>query len=406
MRVLYFHQYFSTPSGSTGTRSYEMAKMLIKRGHKVIMVCGSGHMSDTGLSDLSVKGMKRGMVDGIDVIELDIPYSNHFGLIRRTIVFLLFALRSIFLAMTLDYELLFATSTPLTSGIPGIFATIFRRKRFVFEVRDLWPELPRAMGIIKNPIILYAMSILEWISYHCAKGCIGLSPGIVKGIVRRGVSTEKVIMIPNACDLNIFNPEIGKILRPDGIDNKNFVVIFSGAHGIANGLDSVLDVANVLKKRSYNNIKFIFIGDGKKKPELIKRCEIDGLNNCLFIDPVNKKKLNSFFKGADIGLMVLSNIPAFYYGTSPNKFFDYISSGLPVINNYPGWIADMIIKNNCGVVVEPNNPEVFADVLIALAEEKNMIKLMGINARKLAEEEFNREKIADIFVDFLEKIVK
>ena len=404
MRVLYFHQYFSTPSGSTGTRSYEMARCLISRGHQVIMVCGSGKMSNTGLRGEPVEGMRRGMVEGIDVIELDLPYSNYDSFLKRTWLFILFAWRSIGLALSLQYDLLFATSTPLTAGIPGIIASMFRRKPFVFEVRDLWPELPREMEVITNPIVLGAMSVLEWLSYHSSKGCIGLSPGIVKGILRRGISADQVEMVPNGCDLELFNPSVGEVLRPEGAGEGEFVAVFTGAHGMANGLDAVLDAAKVLNEKGRKDIRLVFIGDGKLKPELVARAAREGLVNCLFLDPVNKRKLTAYLRGADAGLMLLANVPAFYYGTSPNKFFDYIAIGLPVINNYPGWLAEMITLNNCGIAVAPDNPERFSEALEKMADNPTLIKEMGINARTLAVREFDRLKLGNRFVDFLERM--
>jgi glycosyltransferase involved in cell wall biosynthesis len=404
MRVLYFHQHFSTPSGSTGTRSYEMAQRLVARGHEVTMVCGSGQLANTGLSGEAVKGMRRGMVDGIDVIELALPYSNYDSFLKRTRVFMLFALRSIGLALSLPYDLLFATSTPLTAGIPGIAASLLRRKPFVFEVRDLWPELPREMGVITNPVVLWVMGVLEWLSYHSAKGCIGLSPGIVQGICRRGIPAEKVAMVSNGCDLELFNPLVGDVLRPEGVRDEEFVAVFTGAHGMANGLDALLDAAHELKKRGNTQIRLVLIGDGKLKPELVARAEKEGLANCLFLDPVNKIKLTAYLRGADAGLMLLANVPAFYYGTSPNKFFDYIAIGLPVINNYPGWLAEMITQNRCGIAVEPDNPGAFADALEKMAADPALVTAMGLHARELAVSEFDREKLGDRFVDFLENM--
>jgi len=404
MKVLYFHQHFTTPSGSTSTRSYEMAQRLLARGHKVTMVCGSGQMANTGLSGAAVKGMRRGMVDGIDVIELALPYSNYDSFLKRTRVFMLFALRSVGFALSLPYDLLFATSTPLTAGIPGIVASLLRRKPFVFEVRDLWPELPREMGVITNPVVLWAMGVLEWLSYHSAKGCIGLSPGIVEGIRSRGVAADSVAMVPNGCDLKFFNPFEGESVRPGGIRNDEFVAVFTGAHGMANGLDAVLDAALVLKKRGNTRIRLVFIGDGKLKPELVARADREGLDNCLFLAPVNKRKLTAYLRGADAGLMILANVPAFYYGTSPNKFFDYIAIGLPVINNYPGWLAEMITRSECGIAVEPDNPEAFADALEKMAANPSLVNEMGLRARELAVSEFDREKLGDRFVDFLEKV--
>jgi len=404
MRVLYFHQYFSTPSGSTGTRSYEMAQSLITRGHEVTVVCGSGRMSSTGLSGKPVKGTRRGKVDGIDIIELDLPYSNYDSFLKRSWIFLLFAWQSIGLALSLKYDLLFATSTPLTAGIPGIFATLLRRKPFVFEVRDLWPELPREMGVITNPVILWAMGVLEWMSYHSARGCIGLSPGIVNGITQRGISPDRVAMVPNGCDLEMFNPLVGDVLRPDGVGEGDFVAVFTGAHGIANGLDAVLDAAGVLMERGRGDIRLVFIGDGKLKPALVARAKREGLVNCLFIDSVSKLKLTAYLRGADAGLMLLANVPAFYYGTSPNKFFDYIAIGLPVLNNYPGWLAGMIKDNNCGIAIEPDNPIAFADALEKMADNPLLRKEMSSNARNFAVKEFDRAKLGNNFVNFLERM--
>lgn len=366
------------------------------------MVCGSSKMSSSGLQGEPVKGMRRGTVDGIDIIEICLPYSNYDTLIKRSWIFLRFAWRSIGLALRLNYDMLFATSTPLTAGIPGIIARIIRRKPFIFEVRDLWPELPRAMGVIQNPIILHAMGALEWVSYHAAVGCIGLSPGIVNGIVKRGILQNNVVMVPNGCDLETFNPGVGASWRPAGVAGTDFVAVFSGAHGLANGLDSVLDAACALKTRGRSDIKIVFVGDGKLKPHLKRRAENEGLDNCLFLNPIPKTELTALLRGSDAGLMILANIPAFYYGTSPNKFFDYIAAGLPVINNYPGWLAGLITQNECGIAVEPGNPQSLADSLEQLANDRSRSKHMGLNARSLAEKVFSRDLLADQFISFLE----
>jgi len=374
------------------------------RGHSVTMVCGSAGMGRTGLMGQFDRGVRRGSVDGIDVTELDLPYSNHDSFLRRTWIFSIFAIRSSIIALQEDYDLLFATSTPLTAGIPGIVARIFRKKPFVFEVRDLWPEFPKAMGVINNPIALLLLEWLETLSYRAADGCIGLSPGIVKGIVKKGKEKGKVAMVPNGCDLELFNPDTLEAKRPDGIPPDSLVAVFTGAHGIANGLETILRAVELLKQRGNETVKFVFIGDGKLKPELKQLAAGKKLDNCLFLDPVPKVELAEYLRGADLGLMILANVPAFYYGTSPNKFFDYISAGLPVLNNYPGWLADLIRKYKCGIAVPPESPEAFADALIYLADYPDRRKKMGKSARKLAEQIFAREELARQFADFLEKI--
>ena len=394
MRVLYFHQHFSTPKGSSGIRSYQMARNLVRNGHQVTMVCGSYGGGNTGLETPFTRGKRTGQVDGIDIIEFDLAYSNADGLVKRSLTFLKFALKSIGIALRADYDVVFATTTPLTAGIPGIFARWLRRKPFVFEVRDLWPELPKAMGVITNPVVLSAMSVLEWASYRSAHRCIGLSPGIVDGIAARGVARDRIALVPNGCDVEIFS-HVKQPWRPEGVSANDFLAIFTGTHGQANGLQAVIDAAVELKKRGRNDIKIALVGDGKLKPQLRSEAERYELDNLVFHPPVPKQKLVDLMSSAELGLQILANVPAFYFGTSPNKFFDYISAGLPVLNNYPGWLAQLIEETDCGFAVPPDDAIAFADALEQAANQRDELPNKGARARALAEEQFNRADLAN-----------
>jgi len=400
MHVLYFHQHFSTPQGSAGTRSYEMAQALLREDHSVTIVCGSYAQGNTGLSMPFEKGRRRGAVDGIDVIEFDLNYGNHMGFVQRLSVFLKFAIGSVGVALREPADVVFATTTPLTAGIPGIFARWVTRKPFVFEVRDLWPELPKAMGVITNPVVLLLMSVLEWVSYRSADRLVGLSPGIVEGIAARGVDKSRIAMVPNGCDLEIFAPPT-EAWRLTGVREDQLLAIFTGTHGNANGLDSVLNAAAVLKERCRDDIRIALVGQGREKPKLIAEAEERRLDNVLFLDPVPKTKLTELMAGADLGLQVLRNVPAFYFGTSPNKFFDYISAGLPVLNNYPGWLAGLIGESDCGFAVPPDDPSAFADALIEAAEQRDVLRQKGINARELAQTRFARSELSDDWVQWV-----
>lgn len=404
MKVLYFHQHFVTPRGAGGVRSYAMARRLIDRGHAVTMVCGSFVGGNSGLTGPFTKSVRRGWVDGIDVIELDLAYSNSDGFAKRAWTFLKFAARSVGVAFTENYDVLFATTTPLTAGIPGIFARWFRGKPFVFEVRDLWPELPRAMGVIKNPLVLWAMGVLEWTSYHSAHRLIGLSPGIVEGIAHRGGANERIALVPNGCDLAIFT-DAPHTWRPAQVRATDLLAVFAGTHGLANGLDAVLDAAVELKRRGRDDIKLLLIGEGKLKTSLQARAQREELTNVIFHDSVNKARLAGLMAATDVGLQCLANVPAFYYGTSPNKFFDYIAAGLPVLNNYPGWLAEQIIQNDCGFAVLPDDPIAFANALERAAGDRAALKAMGQRGRQLAEREYDRLLLADRWVDWVEGVL-
>lgn len=401
MKILYIHQHFATPKGSGGIRSYQMARRMVARGHQVTMLCGRGIDGQTGLSGRFERGIRRGDVDGIDVIEVDLSYSNRDGFLKRTMTFVSFMLRTSYFVFTEKYDLLFATTTPLTVGVPGVLGRWLRGKPFVFEVRDLWPELPRAMGVIRNPLVLRAMGVLEWASYRSAHRLIGLSPGIVEGIAHRAIPRDRIAMIPNGCDLDIFAADAPS-WQPEGVRDDDLVAIFAGAHGIANGLDAVLDAAAVLRRRGREDVRIVLIGNGMKKPELKARAERENLNNIIFLDAVRKTELVGLLKRADVGLQLLADVPAFYYGTSPNKFFDYIAAGLPVLNNYPGWLAGLIEDADCGIAVPPRDPEAFADALEAFANDRERTRARGTRARTLAETRFARDDLAEHWAEWIE----
>lgn len=407
MNILYFHQHFSTPKGATGIRSYEMAKKLIAAGHNVTMVCGSYSGGNTGLTSSFVNGQRQGNIAGIEIIEFAVDYSNSQSFVQRSFAFAKFAIQSIKLALTQDYDLVFATSTPLTAAIPGIIARWLRKKHFIFEVRDLWPELPKAMGVIKNPLILKLMSILEWLAYKSAQGHIGLSPGIVSGIQQHLVAEKKVALIPNGCDLAIFSADSkAKPWQPQGITDSDFVAVFAGTHGQANGLDSIIATAALLKARHEHQIKIILIGQGKLKSLLQQQAKQQKLDNVIFLEPVDKEKLSRLMRRANVGLQLLANIPAFYYGTSPNKFFDYIAAGLPVINNYPGWLAELIEQHQCGIAVPPDDISALANALIKLNEQRELLTRMSQRSLALAQQQFDRQQLAQQFVEYVETSYK
>lgn len=405
MHLLYFHQHFATPRGSSGTRSYEFARALVAKGHSVTVVCGANKLSGLDLPYDAAHDWHRGRVDGIDVISLPLSYSNRDSLARRGWAFIRFALRSMRLAISEECDLVFATSTPITAVLPGLAAKWLRAKPFVFEVRDLWPELPRALGV-RNPFLLGGMSVLEFAGYRSADACVGLSPGIVEGIRSRSTERQKIAMIPNGCDLEVFHPSQRRPLALPGVKPGDFVAGFTGAHGPANGLDALLAVARELRRRGDTRVRLAFIGDGKEKDRLAEQAKAEGLDNCLFFAPVPKSELGAITASLDCGLMVLKNVPAFYYGTSPNKFFDYAAAGLPIINNYPGWLAGLITEHQAGIVVPPDDPVAFADALQRLAADEALRSRLGANARRLAETRFSRPQLASEFIAVLEEVLR
>ena len=377
-----------------------MAKALVAAGNDVHVVCGSFAEGKSGLTH-SFAGIKReGIVEGISVTEYNIKYSNKTGFFKRAVLFFRFMLKTIRHAIQDEFDLVFCTSTPLTIAVPGIAAKYLRKKKFIFEVRDLWPDAPKQLGVVKNRLVLKALSLLESMAYRAADACIGLSPGMVDGIVERSPPGKPVVLIPNGCDIGLFGGKAEE-RAIEGVSPSDIVAAFTGAHGLANGLDAVLDVAKVLKERGHDHIKLVLVGDGMKKKALVDRATSSGLNNCKFLSPIEKNHMSGFFQRADIGMVIFANIESFYYGTSPNKFFDYIAAGLPVVVNHPGWVCDLIDEHAIGECFPPDRADLFADALVHMASDKQALNEMGERSRALALSRFDRADLARQFVEFL-----
>jgi len=402
MRIIYIHQHFSTRQGATGTRSYEMSRRLLRAGHHVTMICGEYAVGDS--IGRRGGGITEYDVDGIHVIRVPEPYANEMDFARRVLAFGRFARAATRIIRGLKADLVFATSTPLTVGIPGMKGARRLGAPFVFEVRDLWPELAIATGVLKNPVLIAFTRRLERKTYFAATRIIALAPGIREGICRTGYPPDRVVMIPNACDVDLFRPsdeppDDDRFGPPD-----DFRLVYTGAHGLANGLDAVLDAAVELKRRGVTGVRFVFIGQGSLRSRLIDRSRHAGLDAMVtWVPSIPKQELARLLPRMDVGLMILKNLPAFYYGTSPNKFFDYIACGLPVLNNYPGWLADMIREHRCGRAVPPDDPAAFADAVLWLRDHRDERRAMGRRARQLAESHFGRDRLGELFVQTLER---
>ena len=375
MKILYLHQYFQTPLDAGGTRSYVIAKHLISLGHEVKMVYLTTDRARKDYND---------NYEGIKLIKLNFNYSNKQSFFKRALVFIKFSLKTCSIVLKEDYDIIYATSTPLTIGIPALLAKLIRRKKYIFEVRDLWPELPRAMGVVNNKFLYYILKILEISCYKFSDFCVGLSPGIIEGI-KKYVPSEKTVLISNYSNIDFFKP------KTNFNDKKKIKLIYAGALGLANGIDNILNEAKRLLNLGYNinSFQFDFYGTGIKQQHLINRVKNENLTNCKFYDSVPKFKLKKIFHDYDVGIMSLENIKEFHYGTSPNKFFDYISSGLPVICNYDGWIKDLIEEYNIGIATNPNVKDDFSKKLISLLNNKKTLETHSINSRNLAEKEFS-----------------
>ena len=404
MKILYVQQHFATGKGEAGVRGYNLVKTLAARGHEVTVICGV-NWRDSSLQAEAGRWVQEKQVEDFRVVQLGVFYSNHQSFLSRIWSFLLFGLASCWETVRRPADLVFASSTPLTVSLPALCARLLRRRPYVLEVRDLWPDFPIEIGVISNPVFKKLLYLWEYVAYKCAARLVALAPGTKEAIQRKaGTRPEHIAMIPNGSDTANLLPLAGRPRRHIPLDDNALVFGYTGTHGPANGLDAVLDAAAILQKRGVEDVAFILIGDGRDKARLQQRAADEGLTNVHFLGLFNKQYYNEVLAELDVGMQILKNVEGFHWGSSPNKFFDYLAAGRPVLVNYPGWMAQLVSEHDCGVAVAPDNAEAFADGVETLRAERARFAEIGAHGRALAEAQFSQQKILQDLAAFVEEV--
>lgn len=402
LKVIYLHQYFTSPDMAGGTRSFEMARRMVAAGHEVHMVTsyreeGSNHNGWFMIEEA-----------GIQVHWYPVPYSNHMAFYQRLKAFFSFAFAARKKALELDADIVFATSTPLTIALPAVPAARKKKIPMVFEVRDLWPEMPIAVGALKNPLLRLAARLLEHWAYHSADAVVALSPGMKEGVLRTGYPADKVAVIPNSSD-NFefgFNGEAGARFREqrDWLGEKPLIV-YTGTFGPTNGVGYMVPLARELLRLD-SDVRILLVGDGAEKAKINEQAEQAGvLGKNLFIEgALPKRKIPALLSAADMASALFIDLPEMR-PNSANKFFDALASGTPVMLNYGGWMHDMVKAKGCGITMWRRSAEEVAAELDRRLHDREWLEQAGKSARLLAEEYFDRDVLADQLIRVLQAAV-
>lgn len=402
MRILYIYQFFATAESSLGlTRSYEFAKALVDAGHEVTMLTSTSRLPD----EYSESFLAWGEIDGIRIRSVRVAYSNYMSNPRRIVSFAKFMLGSVWAALRMPRpDIVYASSTPITVAVPGLAVASLKRVPFVFEVQDLWPEAAIQMGAIsRRGLVAWLAKRLERLAYRRASAVVPVSPGMAEGVVAEGTDPAKVHMIPNFSHLDTFRPgpkdpaELERYALGD-----RFVVGYAGAIGPSNAVhEQVPQAARVLEERGRHDIVFVIAGDGKRLPVLREMTE--GLANVLTLGPIPKAEVPALLRTCDALMTLFGDVPILATN-SPNKFFDALATGKPVIVNQPGWTRELVEENGAGVYVPVGDGVALADAVERLADDRAATAAMGEAARTLAEECFGRDQQAERVVALLEAV--
>ena len=399
MRIVYLHQYFTTAGMAGGTRSYEFARRLVRDGHEVHIV------TSDRTAAAPARLWSRQDIEGISVHAIGQPYSNSMGTKERIAAFLGFALRSSIKARSLNGDVVFATSTPLTIVIPA-FAAIFGRKTpFVMEVRDLWPTVPIALGYLRNPASRLLARGLELLAYKRASRIIALSEDMAKGIRAVGTKADKLAVITNLSDTERFqnptNPTSWFRRKYPFLVDRPFIV-YTGTFGRVNGVDYMVRLATEYAQID-STLAFVCMGDGAEREKVIALAEETGVlgKNFFVLDQVAKKELPAVLNAA----LACSSwvIPVVELeANSANKLFDAFAAGRPMLINHGGWQQRLLESTGAGLSLPSSDVVLAAQRLSEHIRDHGWVAKARAASAQLGQDEFEVEKLYRRFVGVLE----
>ena len=405
MKILLINQVFVSPEEPGHTRHFEMGQYLKARGHELIIVASDLNYQ-TGQRTVERRGLYAEQVfDGIRVLRSYMYPAIHRSYFWRVIAFFSFMFSSIWTAMRVkDVDLVLGTTPPIFQAVSALVVASLRGKPFLLEVRDLWPEFGISMGVLKNPLIIALSRWLENFLYKRADHILVNSPAYREYMLAKGVPDNKVTYIAYGTDVDMFNPSIdGSSIRKELKVEDKFVVLYAGALGQANDIDTLLRAAERLKKEE--RIRFVLFGDGKERAHLETEAKNKNLTNVIFAGTRPKKDMPLIVASADACLAILQDIPAFRT-TYPNKVFDYMAAGRASVIVIDGITRELIEASQGGVYVHPADDVMLAQKILELSQNPAQVKAMGASAREYLVKNLDRRDKLNETLGLLEKLVK
>lgn len=397
MKILYFYQYFTTSKGSYGTRVHEFTLEWVKKGHQVTVVTSVYSKSDISSS----KFIETQYFDGVKVIIINVRIDNRQSFLKRIFSFLAYSVFSCWYALTYPTQVVIASSGPITVGIPGLMAKIIRGKKLVFESRDLWPDGAIELGIIKNPLMIKLSLWFERFCYQSSDLIVALSIGMEKEI-RAKAPDQNVITVTNAANIPLFStpkPFPSNL----GISPKSYA-IYTGNIGEVNNSLWLLETAKVLQKKG-SSLKILMVGEGQQRELIDQEIKNHQLETLLRWPLMPKENLVALVQHALVSLVPLKGTPVLDT-SSPNKFFESLSAGVPVVQNTKGWMKEFLLEHQVGFTLPPDDPEALADLLISLQSNPENLEGMRDRALKISKAEFDKNRLADKMINAIESLIE
>ncbi len=403
MHILLIHQAFAAIDQAGGTRHHEIARYLTSRGHRVTIIASpvsylTGKSQRDQLSEIQFTENSA----EVTVLRAYTYSALHRSFLHRVFSFLSFMISSFFLGLRVpDVDIIWGTSPPIFQSLTAWSLARLKRVPFLLEIRDIWPAFAIAIGVLRQPILIRASEWMERFLYRSADQVVVNSPGFIEHV--RSAGARNIELVPNGSDAGMFDPEAKGIeFRRTNQLGDSFIALYAGAHGISNDLGTVLLAAKIMQKMDWD-VTFVLIGDGKEKSALRDQANKLSLDNLVFIPPVPKNKMPDVLAAADVCIAILKPIPL-YATVYPNKVFDYMAAGRPVVLAMDGVIREVIEKAKAGVPVSPGDPDTLANAVKYLLDHPEERIRLGRNGREYVKLNFNRIDQADKLGQIIEKM--
>lgn len=398
LKILIFYQYFGTPKGGWSTRFYEFARRWVAEGHEVTVVTSPYYKSDIVATGFITKTT----IEGIQLVIINTPDSNKAGILKRATNAIFFAFTSVYYGLTLSHDVVLASSGPITVGIPGLFCKIFRRKKLVFEVRDLWPRGGIELGKLTNPLVIKAGLWFEKFCYEKSSLVVACSVGMEQGVLDV-YPQAKTLVIPNSSDTELF---LGEKEFPVNLflsREDQPVLVYIGSLGLMDDCSQIIEGLRLLKELDF---QMFFLGDGEEKSKLQSLVTTYDLEEKVkFLGLVPKHEVAKWLKIARASFVTFKDFPVLHTN-SPNKLFDSFAAGVPVIQSTRGWIRELIEKENAGWNVDPTKPDTFAGAIQEAVSNSEIVMEKASNAKRIAEGPFNRNVLSAKYLSAIEEMAR
>jgi glycosyltransferase involved in cell wall biosynthesis len=397
MRILFLSHYFPPEVNAPASRTFEHCREWVRSGHQVTVVtCAPNHPRGVVYPGYRNRLWQRETRDGIDVIRVGTYITANEGFLRRSLGYLSFLTACVCAAPFLPRaDVLVTTSPQFFNGLAGYPVKLIKRIPWVLEIRDLWPESVLAVGAVRNRLLIRLLSALERFAYRSCDHIVPVTEAFRRHIVARGIAPEKISVVRNGVDFSLFGGdadprELRTRLRLEG----KFVVSYVGTHGMAHGLETVLNAAAQL--RSHAHIAFLLVGDGAERQRLLAVRDRLGLGNVTMLEQQPKERMPEIWALSDASLVLLRKLPLFET-VIPSKIFESMAMRRPIILGVGGEAREIVEEGEAGLIVEPESSASLCAAVLKLADNPALGRQLGANGRRHVSAHFDRRVLARRF---------